>query len=200
MSHSGAYTSENLTERKCLVSQESGPKAGLIRFVTSPDGAVVPDILEQLPGRGYCVTADLHILEDAVKRKVFARGAKTQVSVPEDLIAKIDLQLARRVVDLVSIARKAGKAVTGFEKVKGWLAEGRAKVLLQASDGAARGKDKLWTPEGGRFFGCLTAQELGLAFGRGHAIHCALSGGKLSERVVHEAARLRGLREATKVA
>jgi hypothetical protein len=41
---------------------------------------------------------------------------------------------------------------------------------------------------------------LGLAFGRGHAIHCALSGGKLSERVVHEAARLRGLREATKVA
>ena len=95
---------------------------------------------------------------------------------------------------------KAGKAVTGFEKVKGWLAEGRAKVLLQASDGSARGKDKLWTPEGGRFFGCLTAQELGLAFGRGHAIHCALSGGKLSERVVHEAARLRGLREATKVA
>ena len=200
MSHSGAYTSENLTERKCLVSQESGPKAGLIRFVTSPDGVVVPDILEKLPGRGYYVTADLHILEDAVKCKVFARGAKTQVSVPEDLIAQIDRQLARRVVDLVSIARKAGKAVTGFEKVKGWLAEGRAKVLLQANDGSARGKDKLWTPEGGRFFGCLTAQELGLAFGRGHAIHCALSGGKLSERVVHEAARLRGLREATKVA
>ena len=200
MSHSGAYPSENLTERKCLVSQESGPKAGLIRFVTSPDGVVVPDILEKLHGRGYYVTADLHILEDAVKRKVFARGAKTQVSVPEDLIAQIDRQLARRVVDLVSIARKAGKAVTGFEKVKGWLAEGRVKVLLQASDGSARGKDKLWTPEGGRFFGCLTAQELGLAFGRGHAIHCALSGGKLSERVVHEAARLRGLREATKVA
>jgi hypothetical protein len=83
--------------------------------------------------------------------------------------------------------------------VKGWLAEGRAKVLLQASDGSERGKGKLWTPEGGRFFGCLTAQELGLAFGRGHAIHCALSGGKLSERVVSEAARLRGLREATKV-
>ena len=71
MSHSGAHTSENLTERKCLVSQESGPKVGLIRFVTSPDGAVVPDILEKLPGRGYYVTADLHILEDAVKRKVF---------------------------------------------------------------------------------------------------------------------------------
>ena len=158
---------------------------------------VVPDILEKLPGRGYYVTADLYVLEDAVKRKVFARGAKTQVIVPDNLISEIDRQLARRVVDLVSIARKAGRAVTGFEKVKGWLAEGRAKVLLQASDGSERGKGKLWTPEGGRFFGCLTAQELGLAFGRGHAIHSALSAGGLSERVVHEAARLRGLREAS---
>ena len=196
MGHGGVHTLENLTERKCLVSQDSGPKAGLIRFVTSPDGVVVPDILEKLPGRGYYVAADLHLLEDAVKRKVFARGAKTQVSVPEDLISQIDRQLARRVIDLVSIARKAGKAVTGFEKVKGWLAEGRAKVLLQASDGSARGKDKLWTPEGGRFFGCLTAQELGLAFGRGHAIHAAISPGGLSLRVVNEADKLRGLRDA----
>ena len=200
MSRGGAHNSEDLAERKCLVSQESGPKAGLIRFVTSPDGVVVPDVMEKLPGRGYYVTSDLNVLEEAVKQKVFSRGAKTQVTVPENLIIEIDRQLARRVVDLVSIARKAGRAVTGFEKVKGWLAEGRAKILLQASDGSERGKGKLWTPEGGRFFGCLTAQELGLAFGRGHAIHCALSGGKLSERVVHEAARLRGLREATKVA
>ena len=196
MSRGGAHNSEELAERKCLVSQESGPKAGLIRFVTGPDGVVVPDILEKLPGRGYYVTADLYVLEDAVKRKVFARGAKTQVIVPDNLISEIDRQLARRVVDLVSIARKAGRAVTGFEKVKGWLAEGRAKVLLQASDGSERGKGKLWTPEGGRFFGCLTAQELGLAFGRGHAIHAAISSGGLSVRVVNEADKLLGLREA----
>ena len=200
MSRGGAHNSEDLAERKCLVSRESGPKAGLIRFVTSPDGVVVPDVMEKLPGRGYYVTSDFNVLEEAVKQKVFSRGAKAQVTIPENLIIEIDRQLARRVVDLVSIARKAGRAVTGFEKVKGWLAEGRAKILLQASDGSERGKGKLWTPEGGRFFGCLTAQELGLAFGRGHAIHCALSGGKLSERVVQEAARLRGLREATTVA
>ena len=196
MSRGGAHNSEELAERKCLVSQESGPKAGLIRFVTGPDGVVVPDILEKLPGRGYYVTADLYVLEDAVKRKVFARGAKTQVIVSDNLISEVDRQLARRVVDLVSIARKAGRAVTGFEKVKGWLAEGRAKVLLQASDGSERGKGKLWTPEGGRFFGCLTAQELGLAFGRGHAIHAAISSGGLSVRVVNEADKLLGLREA----
>jgi len=107
MSRGGAHNSEDMAERKCLVSQESGPKAGLIRFVTSPDGVVVPDILEKLPGRGYYVTADLYILKEAVDRKVFARGARTQVAVPDNLILEIDRQLARRVVDLVSIARQS---------------------------------------------------------------------------------------------
>lgn len=84
--------------------------------------------------------------------------------------------------------------MTGFEKVKSWLAEGRAKVLLQASDGSERGKTKLWTPEGARYFGCLTAAELGLAFGRQSVIHGALAAGGLERRVVEEASKLRGLR------
>ena len=196
MSQGSTKKVEDIAERKCLISQNSGSKSGLIRFVTSPDGVVVPDILEKLPGRGYYVSANKKVLQEAIKSKVFSHGAKTQVTVPEELIYTIDHQLARRVVDLLSMARKAGKAVTGFEKVKGWLADGRAKILLQASDGSERGKGKLWTPEGGRFFGCLNSQELGLAFGRGHAIHAAISSGGLGVRVVNEADKLLGLREA----
>jgi uncharacterized protein len=69
------------------------------------------------------------------------------------------------------------------------------RVLLQASDGSERGKTKLWTPTGARYFGCLTSAELGLAFGRQSVIHGALASGGLSDRVVEEAAKLRGLRE-----
>jgi hypothetical protein len=103
--------------------------------------------------------------------------------------------MARRVVDLISLERKAGYAICGFEKVKGWLADGKAKVLLQASDGSDRGKGKLWTPEGGRWFGCLTANELGQAFGRDSVVHAALAAGGLTKRVVEEAAKLNGLRQ-----
>jgi uncharacterized protein len=86
--------------------------------------------------------------------------------------------------------------VTGFEKVKDWLVKDQAKVLIQASDGSERGKTKLHPPEGtDTFIGCLTARELGLAFGREHAIHGALAAGGLTARVVEEAARLAGLRE-----
>ena len=108
----------------------------------------------------------------------------------------INRQVCRHAVDLIALTRKAGRAVCGFEKVKGWLAGGEnVRVLLQASDGSERGKAKLWTPEGARYFGCFTSEELGLAFGRGSAIHGALSNGKLANRVVEEATKLRGLRE-----
>ncbi|WJY22452.1 RNA-binding protein [Fontisubflavum oceani] len=196
MTRGGRTKTRDEAERRCIATGETQPKAGLIRFVIGPEGQVVPDILERLPGRGIWVSADAEALELAIKKKLFSRGAKMQVTVPDDLRAQVDTVLTRRLTDLIALSRKGGYAVAGFEKVKGWLAEGRAKVLLQASDGSERGKTKLWTPEGGRFFGCLTAQELGLAFGRQSVIHGALAAGGLTPRVVEEAAKLQGLRKA----
>ena len=185
------------SERRCIVTGEVQPKSGLIRFVAGPDAVIVPDLAEKLPGRGIWVVADRAAIDKAVAKGLYSRGAKAAVKAPEDLSDLVEAGLARRVVELVSLARKAGIAVAGFEKVKGWLAEGRAKVLLQASDGSERGKGKLWTPTGGRWFGCLTASELGLSFGRDHVIHGALARGGLTDRVIKEAGRLKGLRDGS---
>lgn len=181
-------------ERRCIVTGEVQPKRGLIRFVTGPDGALVPDLAEKLPGRGIWVAADRAAIDKAAAKGLFSRAARAPVRVPDGLADLVEAGLARRVIDLVSLTRKSGRAVAGFEKVKGWLAEGRARVLLQASDGSDRGKGKLWTPTGGRWFGCLTASELGLSFGRDHVIHGALAAGGLTDKVILEAGRLTGLR------
>jgi len=195
MGRGGRDKDQETPERRCIVTGDTAPKPGLIRFVVGPDETIVPDVLGKLPGRGMYVTADRAVLE-AARKGQFARGAKAAVQVPDGLADEVERQLTRRVVELVSLARKAGLAVCGFEKVKGWLAGGaRVRVLLQASDGSVRGKTKLWTPEGARYFGCLTAEELGLAFGRQSVIHGALASGGLSDRVVEEAARLDGLRK-----
>lgn len=180
-------------ERRCIVTGEVQPKRGLIRFVVGPEGQIVPDLAEKLPGRGLWVSADRAVLDKAAKG-AFARAARQAVTVPDGLSDLVEAALARRVVDTVSLARKAGYAVAGFEKVKGWLADGKAKVLLQASDGSDRGKGKLWTPPKGRWFGCLTSSELGMAFGRDSVIHAALAAGGLAQRVVEEAAKLSGFR------
>ncbi len=184
-------------ERRCVVTGEVQPKAGLVRFVLSPEGIIFPDLANKLPGRGIWVTASRDLIAKAAAKGLFSRGAKAPARAPDDLVAQVEAGLAKRVVELVSLERKAGYAVCGFEKVKDWLADGKAKVLLQASDGSDRGKGKLWTPEGGRWFGCLTANELGMAFGRDSVVHAALAAGGLTKRVVEEAAKLNGLRQGT---
>jgi len=181
-------------ERKCIVSGDVEPQHGLIRFVVGPDDQIVPDILGKLPGRGIWVSADSASLEEAVKKGLFSKAARTKVKVQEGLVQEIDRQLARRTVDLVSLARKTGEAVAGYEKVKDWLVKDYADVLIQSSDGSERGKSKLSTPHDGVFIGWLTSEELGLAFGRQIVIHAALASGGLTSRIVEEAQRLKGVR------
>ena len=194
MTRGGRIKDRETPDRRCIVTGEVQPKTGLIRFVAGPDDEVVPDLAEKLPGRGFWVVADRQALDKAAAKGLFSRGAKARVTVPPELLTLIEMGLARRVTDTLSLARKAGIAVAGFEKVKDWLAGGRAKVLLQASDGSERGKGKLWTPPGGRWFGCLTASEIGLSFGRDHVIHSALAPGALTDTLIRDASRLNGLR------
>jgi predicted RNA-binding protein YlxR (DUF448 family) len=183
-------------ERRCIATGDVQPKRGLIRFAVSPEGVVVPDILEKLPGRGIWVAAERDALELAVKKGLFARAAKQQVTVPETLVSDVEAGLARRLIDGISMARKAGRAVAGYEKVKDWLGREEARILFQATDGSERGKSKLYPPGGkGSFFEVLTSSELGLSFGRERVIHAALGFGGLTERIREDAIRLSGVRE-----
>lgn len=195
MTRGGRTKARAEPERRCIATGQSQPKAGLIRFVVGPDGRLVPDVLGRLPGRGIWVAADRAALTRAVDKRLFARAARQAVTVPEGLVNEVEAQLLRRVTDLISLARKGGQAVAGYEKVKDWLSTGEAAVLMQAADGSGRGKSKLRPPNReGSYIGVLKANELGLAFGREHVIHGALAAGGLTTRVVEEAARLSGLR------
>ena len=195
MTRGGREKERDEPERKCIATGESQPKAGLIRFCAGPDGQIVPDVLGKLPGRGIYVSATRAAIDKAVKKNLFSRAARQTVKAPDGLADLVEVLVLQRTVDLLSMARKAGEAVTGYEKVKDWLVKGTAATLIQASDGSERGKTKLHAPEGDKgFIGCLSAGEIGLAFGRERAIHAALAAGGLRTRVVEEAAKLAGLR------
>ena len=196
MSRGGKDKTRDDPERRCIATGEVQPKRGLIRFAVSPDGIIVPDVLEKLPGRGIWVAADRTALETATKKGLFARAAKQAVTVPETLVEDVEALLVRRLIDGVSMARKAGRAIAGYEKVRDWLGKEDARILFQASDGSERGKSKLHAPGGrGSYFEVLTASELGLSFGRERVIHAALGFGGLTERIREDAIRLSGVRE-----
>jgi uncharacterized protein len=187
--------------RRCIVTRERLPKEQLIRFVVGPDKTLVPDLTATLPGRGIWLSASGDVLETARAQgglgRVFARAARGPVVVPSDLSGVLEAALARRIGELLGLARRAGQAVAGFDKAREWLRAGRSRLILQASDGSAAERARFLSGggEGVTVVDPLTAAALGQVFGRDHVVHVAIAPGRLGERLAVEAARLRGLRQ-----
>jgi predicted RNA-binding protein YlxR (DUF448 family) len=166
---------DNDRQRRCIVEARSLDKANMIRFVLAPDGMVVPDIDHVLPGRGMWVQARPELISRAVREGRFSRAARTKVGADPELSLRVESLLARKLQDMIGLARRAGRMVMGYEKTTAALRAKSAVVLLSAYDGADDGRNKLQrqAPHIKRA-GSLSASELGHAFGREHVVHAAL--------------------------
>jgi uncharacterized protein len=185
------------TTRRCIVTGAVRPKAALVRCVVGPDGAIVPDVAERLPGRGLWLTARRDIVATAVAKRMFARAARAPVTADEGLADRIERLLAARCGEWLGLARRAGQAVTGFVKVRALVASGGAAVLVEAADGGADSRGKLAALAPGLpVVDGLSCAELSAAFGREHVVHAALMPGRLAACLVADAARLGGFRPA----
>jgi predicted RNA-binding protein YlxR (DUF448 family) len=182
--------------RRCILTGTVQPKDTMIRFVVAPDGGVVPDLEGSLPGRGLWLTAERAVVEKAMARKAFARAARRPVQVDADLADRLATLLARRCLNLIGLARRAGQAVAGFEKVREALRAGRVgrsgspALLLAAGDGAADGRSKLRALAGGLpVLEDFDAAALGAALGRDLVVHAVLARGSLADHLRVDAGR-----------
>ena len=186
-------------ERMCAVSRQSLDPRCLIRFALSPDGIVVPDLERRLPGRGVWVGCDRRLVEKAVKGNTFAKSLKTWAEAPADLAERVDGLMVKRLAGTLSLANKAGLAISGFEKVSAALDKGPVAVVLHGAEASADGRSKIDRKfkaiQGSRGLSApivdvLTIDQMSLAIGRGSVVHAALTPGGLSDRFLEEAERL----------
>jgi predicted RNA-binding protein YlxR (DUF448 family) len=185
--------------RTCIVSGAQCEPAALLRFVTGPDGTVVPDIAGKLPGRGAWIAVDRGLVRDAVRKKAFQRAFRRELTVPEDLADQVDRLLLKRALEALSMARKAGHVVTGFAKVDALVSSGDAAILVTAQDAGDDGATRLSRKYGAvcrsaarppQIIDILTKAELGLAIGRPNVVHAALGPGRTSDGFMAAVARL----------
>ena len=184
-------------ERTCVVTRRAGSPDELIRFVLDPEGVVTPDIKRKLPGRGVWVTARAKEVAEAVKKRAFSRGFKTEAKAPADLPALVDALIERDCLQALSLANKAGAVVTGFAKVEATIGKGQVAGLLHARDGGADGIRKLGQALRRLGEGDATPQiilfdsgQLDLAMGRTNVIHAALVKGPATAGLLARCAKL----------
>jgi len=176
-------------ERLCIATRQVRPVEELMRFVAGPDGAVVPDLKRRLPGRGVWITARRHLVEEAVRRRIFGRGLKADVRVSARLADDLDRLLEQSALNALSIAHKAGLVILGFARVETAVATAPLVVLIRAQDAGEESGRRLAAAlrrradhaAEGKIVEAFTSAQLDLALGRLNVVHAALLAGRASE-------------------
>ena len=186
-------------ERRCILCRKGGPRETMIRLVAGPDGVLVPDLRARLPGRGLWIHADRAALVAALDRGRFARAAAHALRapvgvdrVPPDLADRLGQLLDAQVLAHLGLACRAGRLVTGFEKVLARLKKDRVAVLVEASDAAPDGRRKLrpHVGPGVRILDLFDRAQLGLALGRENVVHAAIERGGATPGLMRDLRRL----------
>lgn len=195
-------------ERTCIATRKSGPTDGLIRFVTGPDGAIVPDLKRNLPGRGCWVTAERGCIDLAVRRNLFRRAMKSDVHVAADLATIVDALLTKAALGSLGLCRKAGSIALGAAKVDSQVRSGKALCVLHAREASTDGVRKIDQARraveyaGGPdipSYKLFSEVELGLAFGAANVIHAAVIASRAGEAALRRVVALDRYRADTPV-
>ncbi len=183
-----------MNDRTCIVTRRHAAPDELIRFVLSPDGAVVADIRRKLPGRGCWVTAERRHVDEAARKGAFARAFRKNVAVPDDLGGLVDGLLARSALGSLGLARKAGAVALGAAKSEAAVRGGTALFVLHALEAAPDGVRKIAQARrataamggpGIAAYKLLSEADLSLALGSTNVIHAAVLAGDAG-RAVHK--------------
>jgi predicted RNA-binding protein YlxR (DUF448 family) len=173
------YAPKPSPQRTCLVTGESLYKDDLLRFVLNPQAALIHDITGKLPGRGMYVSLSKPMVVEAVERKLFKRAARKPITIAEHFEDEVHAHLHDRVLQGVSLARKAGCAISGFDKCDKALKDNKVACMLHASDAASDGVRKL-TPADERCFAntMFSRNALSEAIGGENIVHIAILKGE----------------------
>ena len=199
-----------LSERRCILTGETAPRAGLIRLALGPDGQVAADWSERLPGRGAWISADRSLF-DSVAARGRLRGALARAfkansfTVPDDLGARIESSLRQRLLARLGLEKRAGNLIIGEERVREALRAGKMWLVLHAGDARPDGADRLdgMARAVGESMGIEIAHRrlpmprdaLSAALGRDNAVHAGLTDAAAAARVLADIDRWAGFAE-----
>lgn len=134
---------EKETERKCIATGKVKPQDELLRFVKTPDSRLVPDFNKKIPGRGLYVSNSKELLKTALEKNLFIKSIHQHLKIDDDFADMVEHLLAKKGLESLNLARKAGALVTGFEKVKEKIQNNKVSFLIEAVDAGQDGKEKM---------------------------------------------------------
>ena len=179
-------------QRTCLGCRQVLDQDRLVRYVRAPDGAVLVDYRDKLPGRGAYTCLRGECIDRAVARRQFDRAFRMacQPATAELLRSQLSGELRERLVALLGMARKSSQIISGGNAVLDALDRPeRLAVVIMADDVSGGVAEKIAGKARGRAVPSLSFSSkaaLGQLLGRGERSVTALVKGRLAETFLAE--------------
>ena len=179
-------TSDNAYERRCVVNGTCHSKDRLLRFVRSPEGVAIPDVIQKSPGRGAYICINRETVDRLAKHnKVFERAFRAPTSLPDDWRFQAHKTARRAVLQRLGLARRSGDLVLGGEKVQSALAAGKIALMVLATDGADKSLENIKHKMGGLpFIQAYSSDELAMATGRARVVQAGITSPVVSQNLL----------------
>ena len=129
--------------KKCIIKDKFFEKKLMLKLVLSPDGKIILDLNEKLPGKHIWISSERNSLIEAENRNLFSNFFGIKKDENKKILINIISFLKKRIVQRISLARKSSYAICGYEKIKSALFLNKIDLLIQASDGSKKEKNRL---------------------------------------------------------
>lgn len=193
--HAARAALANEKARTCIGCRVADSRARLVRMVVSPEGQILFDLSGGAFGRGawthpteaclkraakvmqsgvqkqlQAIRSDVASDPDALKRPTDSSPDPRAVAAVhlDSLLTALGEAASRRAAGLVSAANRAGHLALGGDAAKAAFAEGRARLIVLATDARSASRE-VWLESAvakGLVVGWAKKSELGALFGR----------------------------------
>lgn len=175
--------SRELIERKCILEGVVKPVADLLRFVEL-NNELLPDFNKKLPAKGMYVSNSRLSLIKALEKKLFHKVSRHNLKIAEGFVDIVENLLKQKALNSINLARKSGVCVTGFEKVREEIKKNKVEFILEASDAARDGKEKIaLLAKSIEIFNLFSIDELDTTLNKENTVHIAFLKSDMSRTV-----------------
>ena len=186
-------------QRSCVACRQTSKQDQLVKYVVAPDGRLVVDYRQRLPGRGAYTCADLSCLKAAVERNQFQRsfrGRCQQVDY-DSLAAEFSQAVEQKIINLLGMGRKSGQVVSGSNAIIAALRSNTdLSLVIITKDISTAIAEKIKVLSERHQVNCsqlFSKDLLGQILGKGERSVVAVQAGALAEAILIELQRYKQL-------
>ena len=118
--------------KKNFLDRDDLNEDDFIKISLSPDNILVPDLHNNLPGKSVWLPADKYIITDILKKEILKAYFGIPALLTSDFSVLIEKMLRKKILNCVSLTKKAGNLFIGMDAIKAQLTDRKHCLVITA--------------------------------------------------------------------